>query len=118
VTPKVDAVLGLVAFVAASQGRLDRRRRVHPRPDVQRVVVVGESDFHAIGRPRPFDRLLLHEVRQGGDFAPRGLVQPPVEVDRPVGDPDGLRLLPSIAVGVVLLREGGRRQEDEDQDQE
>lgn len=105
-------VFRLVAFVPPAHRRLDRRARKHAGTHVQRRLVIGEADFHAVAWRRAFVRLLLQEVGQRRRVLPGGVVQTPVDSDYASGQAHGVGPLPPV---LIRLREGQCRVEEQDE---
>ena len=82
--------VGVAVVVAAGQPARDERRLavVHPRGDVHRLVVVGNSNFGPLGRRLAFVGILLREVGGCGDALPRFVVEAAID-DRCARDTDG-----------------------------
>ncbi len=78
-----EAVAGH-ALVAPAQARDDRVgvRVPHPRPDVERVVVVGDAHFGALGRRLAFVLIGLEPAGHGWRLLPDRLVELAVHVHR------------------------------------
>jgi hypothetical protein len=89
-------VLGLIAFVAPSERRLNRRAGSQARPHIQRVPVVHELHAHLLSGRRPLGRLFLPERRQRRRGSPALFVQLPVEPDRAFSHTNRARLEPSV----------------------
>jgi hypothetical protein len=108
VTPKTTAdVLGLIGAVAATERRLNLPvLAVHPRPDVEHVIVVGQANVHRIGRRRAFGRLLLGEVGDRRCRQPDFLIEAAVNANRSVRHTRRRRLL---AISCAADRGLGKR---------
>ena len=95
-----EQVLRLLSAIPTAHRRLNGSVRVHPRADIEPGVVVREPHFDPIGRPRPLERLFLHEVGDRGCVLPHGFVKASIDVDPARRDTDGARFFP--AVGLIL----------------
>jgi hypothetical protein len=103
-------VLGLIDIVATAQRRLDTAvLAVHPRADVEHIVVKDDPHVHRIGRRRALDRLFLDEIGDRRCLLPHLVIETAVDANRSVGHTSSGRLLAIAGAVDGRLRLRGRR---------